>query len=142
MGFDPISSIMDLGKSLIERLIPDPAAKAAATQKLLEMQQAGELAHLAADTDLMKGQIEINKVEAASPLTFISGWRPAVGWVCAGGFAINYVVGPLMAWSCALLHRTFTPPLLDMSALMPLLMALLGLGIMRSVDKAQNVASK
>ena len=32
--------------------------------------------------ELAKGQLEVNKVEAASQSMFVAGWRPAVGWVC------------------------------------------------------------
>ena len=52
-----LSGLFDLGKGLIDRVLPDPAAKAAAQLELLKMQQAGDLAQLAADTDLAKLQI-------------------------------------------------------------------------------------
>ena len=38
------------------------------------------------DADLIKGQQEINKVEAAHASIFVAGWRPALGWT--GGVAI------------------------------------------------------
>jgi hypothetical protein len=88
MAFDPLSSLLDVGKALIDKLIPDPQAKAAATQKLLEMQQNGDLAVIAA-------QSHINEIEAANPNLFVSGWRPAVGWVCVFGFAVM-CFAPLM----------------------------------------------
>ena len=31
--------------------------------------------------ELAKGQLEVNKVEAASKSMFVAGWRPAVGWI-------------------------------------------------------------
>ena len=142
MGFDPLTSLFDLGKTLIEKLIPDPTAKAQAAQRLLDMQQSGELARLAADTDLAKGQLEINKIEAASPLTFISGARPAIMWVCGAGLAVEYFVGPLIAWGSALFQHPITAPHADMNSLLPLLMSLLGLGAMRSFDKYNGTASK
>ena len=55
-----LSGLFDLGKGLIDRLFPDPAAKAAAQLELLKMQSAGELAHLAAETDLAKLQVQVN----------------------------------------------------------------------------------
>ena len=32
--------------------------------------------------ELAKGQLEVNKVEAAHKNLFVAGWRPAVGWSC------------------------------------------------------------
>jgi hypothetical protein len=142
MGFDPLSALLDLGGKLIDKILPDPAAKAAAIQKLAELKQSGDLAVLAAETELMKGQMDINKIEAASPLTFVSGGRPFVIWVCGSGLAVQFVIGPLFAWGSALFGHPMVAPSLDMAAMMPLLFGLLGLGTMRSIEKVQGVASK
>ena len=32
-------------------------------------------------------QIEVNKVEAASSSVFVSGWRPAIGWIGVAAMA-------------------------------------------------------
>ena len=45
----PIAALLDVGSKLIDKLIPDPEAKARAQVQLLEMQQKGELAQLQAD---------------------------------------------------------------------------------------------
>jgi hypothetical protein len=45
----PLAAIFDIGSKLIDKLIPDPSAKAEAQQKLLELQQQGRLAELQAD---------------------------------------------------------------------------------------------
>ncbi len=134
MAFDPVTSVLDVGKSLIERLIPDPKAKAEATQKLLEMQQSGDLAVIAA-------QSKINEIEAASPNMFIAGWRPAVGWVCVLGLAIT-VFSPLLSWGAALAKHPVTVPPIPMDALMTLLIGMLGLGGMRTVEKLQNAEGR
>ena len=62
---------------LIDKIIPDPQAAADAKLKMLELAQTGELAVLQAETQLAQGQIDVNKVEAASDSLFKSGWRPA-----------------------------------------------------------------
>ena len=47
--------------------------------KLAELEaKALELEGLA-----QKAQTDINLVEAQNPKLFVSGWRPAVGWLCA-----------------------------------------------------------
>jgi hypothetical protein len=127
MAFDPISSLLDVGKTLIDKLIPDPQAKAAATQKLLEMQQNGDLAVIAA-------QSHINEIEAGNANLFVAGWRPAVGWVCALGFAIM-CFSPLLSWAAALAGHPVVVPAIPTEGLMTILIGMLGLGGMRTVEK-------
>jgi hypothetical protein len=57
------------------------------------MQQAGDLAQLAADTDLAKLQIQTNIAEAAGNW-FTAGWRPCIGWVCGAGLAYAALIEP------------------------------------------------
>jgi hypothetical protein len=52
MAFDPVSSLLDIGGKLIDRLIPDPEAKARAQLELAKMGQDGELAKMANETKL------------------------------------------------------------------------------------------
>lgn len=54
MAFDPVSAIFDVGGKLIDKLIPDPQAKAKAQLDLLQMKQNGELAALQADSTEMQ----------------------------------------------------------------------------------------
>lgn len=45
----PLASLLDIGGKLIDKLIPDPEAKAKAQAELLKMQQDGRLAELQSD---------------------------------------------------------------------------------------------
>lgn len=130
-----IGGVLGIGKDLVDRLIPDPAAKAAALQKLAELNQTGELAKLASVTDLMKGQLAVNAAEAASGSLFVAGWRPLVGWVCGAGLASQYVIGPFFTWGTLLANHPTPYPVLDLSTMMPLLVGMLGFGYMRTMDK-------
>lgn len=47
---EPISAILGVGMKLLDKFFPDPEAKAKAQLELLQMQQNGELAQIAADT--------------------------------------------------------------------------------------------
>jgi len=75
MAFDPVSAAFDVGGKLIDRLWPDPSQRDAAKLKLMELQQSGALAQLAAETELSKGAAEIVKAEAAGGF-LASSWRP------------------------------------------------------------------
>jgi hypothetical protein len=135
MALDPISAALDLGNTLISRIFPDPAQAADAKLKLLELQQNGELATMTAQTD-------INKEEAKSASIFVSGWRPAIGWVCALALFYQYLLKPLAIG----LLPTFgivAPPLPGLDDnLWQLMMGMLGMGGLRTFEKVQGVASK
>jgi hypothetical protein len=98
-------------------------------------------------TDL--AQVDINKIEAASTSVFVSGWRPAVGWVGVAGLAYQFLGYPLMQWVWAfgqgvdiIPKGLAAPPDLQVEQLMTLLAGLLGFGGMRSFEKSRGVAAK
>lgn len=53
----PLGAVFELGNKLIDRFLPDPEQKAAAQFKLLEMQQNGDLAKMANDTEITKAYL-------------------------------------------------------------------------------------
>ncbi len=91
-----VTDLLTIGLKVVDRVLPDPAAKQAAQLELLKMQQQGDLAQLAADTDLAKGQLAVDQAEAANPNLFVSGWRPFIGWVCGSGLAFQFMVHPVL----------------------------------------------
>lgn len=141
-GFDPISAALDIGGKLIDRLWPDPTQAAAAKLELIKMQQSGELAKLTAETDLAKGQQATNTAEATNPSIFVSGWRPAIGWVCALGLFSQFIVRPFAEFGAHILGKVIEYPSLDLGTLTTLLFGMLGLGALRTTEKLKGVASK
>lgn len=112
--------------SLLDKFIEDKDQRNALAHEISTMadRHAQELA---------KGQLEVNAVEAAHKSLFVSGWRPAIGWIC--GFALMYstILAPILGiW--------FTVPSVDSSLLTSVLMGMLGLGAMRTVEKTKSVA--
>ena len=104
-----------------------------------------EQARLDQATDL--SQIEVNKVEAASASGFVSGWRPAVGWVGVAGLGYQFLGYPLLQWlwtfgqGVDLIPKGLaSPPNLQTDQLMVLLSGLLGFGGMRSFEKSRGVS--
>ena len=53
----PLTAILDIGGKIIDRLIPDPTAKAQAQVELLKLEQSGELAKMANDTEITKAYL-------------------------------------------------------------------------------------
>lgn len=134
-----LSGLFDLGKGLIDRLFPDPAAKAAAQLELLKMQQNGDLAQLAAETDLAKLQIQTNIEEAKSTNWWVAGWRPAIGWVCGAGLAYAALVEPFARFAAKVWFGYAGDfPVIDTDLTLQILMGMLGLGAMRSLEKVKG----
>ena len=135
-----LSGLFDLGKGLLDRLFPDPAAKAAAQLELLKMQQTGELAQLAADTDLAKLQIQTNIEEAKSTNWFVAAWRPFIGWTCGAGLAYAALVEPFARFAAKVwFGYTGEFPAIDTDLTLQVMMGMLGLGAMRSAERIKGV---
>ena len=75
-----LESLLGIGNTLIDRLIPDPAQKAEAQLKLAQMAQDGELAKMANETDLYKTEqnnvTERQKADMASDSWLSKNIRP------------------------------------------------------------------
>jgi len=122
------SGIGQLAKDLRTAITgKDPAKAAEIEAKLMELEYAAESA-----------QAIINLEEARNPNLFVSGWRPSVGWVCSAAMAWFYIVSPLVTWTAGLFGSSVQMPVVDLSTLYPLLLALLGMGGLRSFDKSQK----
>lgn len=136
-----LSGLFDVGKGLIERLFPDPAKAEAAKLELLKMQQSGELAELAAATDLAKAQIGVNLEEAKNASLLVSGWRPMVGWV--GAFALGYaaILEPFARFIAQVGFQYNGPfPVIDTDITMQVLFGILGLGGYRTIERVKGKA--
>jgi hypothetical protein len=136
------AAIIPVLGTLLDKVLPDANAAADAKLRVLELAQKGELAVLDADVKLAMGQLEVNKIEAADPSLFKSGWRPAVGWICVIGLAYEFLLRNLLPW----LFQGFglesfkALPSLDIEAMMTLLLGLLGLGGLRTYERVKNKA--
>jgi len=132
---DPISALLNIGNTLINKLFPDPAQAAQAQLALLKMQQDGELAAIS-------GQMEINKIEAGSSSVFVAGWRPFAGWVCGIGLAYVSIIEPVARLVATIVGYTGAFPNIDTTLTMQVLLGMLGMGGLRTLDKIKGVAAK
>ena len=139
MSFDPLSALFDLGKSAIEKIWPDPIKRAEELRKLEEMRQKGDMALLNAEVQLLVGQLEINKIEAASSNWFVSSWRPCIGWICGIGLLYASFIEPLMRFVASVVGYAGTFPVIDTSITMQVLLGMLGLAGMRTREKEKGV---
>jgi hypothetical protein len=139
---NPLSMVLEIGRSVINRVWPDPVQQAQAQLQFAELVQRGEFKALEADVSLALAQISNNTEDSKSGSTFRGGWRPFIGWTCGVGLAYQLVFMPLgnsfinflfaMSW----IPVTFRMDSLDTSTLMTLLTGMLGLGGMRTYERA------
>jgi len=116
---------------LLDKFIEDKDQKAMLAHKIATMSEEHH-------QDLMKAQIEVNKVEASNSNLFVSGWRPFVGWTCGLGMFGNFITIPFANFVLALLEINIVIPLVPLETMMPVLMGMLGLGAMRSYEKTRK----
>jgi hypothetical protein len=133
---DPISLGLNFITKIADKIWPDPATKAAGLLELERLRQTGELAYLTAETELAKGQLEINKAEAENANWFVSGWRPFVGWGCGFGLVYAALIEPFARFAAVVIFDYKDEfPVLDTTITTQVLFGMLGLGAMRSFDK-------
>ena len=69
----PLTALLDVGGKLIDKLIPDPEAKAKAQLELAQLAQSGELAKMANDTEVYKTE-QSNVTERWKSDNATDGW--------------------------------------------------------------------
>ena len=77
---------------------------------------------------------KLSLIEAGSRNVFIAGWRPAVGWICAAGIGFAFIGNPLL--------ERFVggdPVVVPLDMILELVMAMLGMGALRTVEKIKGV---
>ena len=119
--------------SLLDKFIEDKDQKAKLAHEISTMatRHAQELA---------KGQLEINKVEAQHRSMFVAGWRPFLGWGRSFAMIWHFVLVPLITFICAFAGMDIPDlPFFDMESLMTVLLGMLGLGGLRSFEKAKGL---
>jgi len=120
-----IDDAVAAGLQVLNKFIPDPEAKIKAEADLRD-----------ALLQIDQAQAQVNVAEAQTGSLFMAGWRPAIGWIGAGGLFYLYVFRPLaigLGWSGL--------PGLD-NGLYELVLSLLGFGGLRTYEKIKGVASK
>lgn len=82
-----------------------------------------------------KWQFELNLAQAGHRSLFVAGARPFIVWICGFGLANAFLINPWIQWI------TGSPgPELPTEIMMNLVVAILGLGALRTVEKVSGVA--
>jgi hypothetical protein len=126
MALDPLTAGLDLAGRVIDRIWPDKTEQEKAEMALL--------------VTTVQGQLAVNAAEAGHPSIFVSGWRPAIGWVCGGACAWNWIGLPIAKAALLFNGSELSLEQADLTEMLPILIGMLGLGGLRTYEKAQGVA--
>jgi len=130
-----VGSLVPALFDLVDDLFTSDEERAEAKRKLYELEQQGRLA-----------QIAVNMQEAQSESVFVSGWRPAVGWICGFAFFYAFILQPFMTFIAVISEVPKevleTLPDLDLGTMMPVLLGMLGLAGARTFEKKHGANKK
>ena len=91
------------------------------------------------DAKLKEKQLDINKAEASHRSVFVSGWCPFLGWVSGLSIGYVYLFQPILDMILQMFGVEVDWVVLDLGQLMPLVLGMLGLGGLRSFEKAKGL---
>lgn len=135
MALPILGDIIDAVSNLAGKAIVDKDKKNEILYKLEELKdKSDERFH----QELM-GQVEINKVEAASSSLFVAGWRPFIGWVGGAGLAWSFIVGPTVEYTSRFLGYTGELPEFNFEQLIAIVLAMLGVSAGKTVERIYKV---
>lgn len=111
--------------------------KAALNLAARKLDQAGVLA-----------QLDVQKTMLSHRSTFVAGGRPALIWMCVAGIGLQVIVRVLIQWVLQIIEWATGSPVsapvlgaLEIDQLIAIVVAALGLGALRSKDKANGVTA-
>jgi hypothetical protein len=70
---------------------------------------------------------------------FVSGWRPFLGWISGLSIGYVYLFQPIFDMILQMFGVEVNWVVLDLGQLMPLILGMLGLGGLRSFEKAKGL---
>lgn len=126
-----LAPLLEVGKTLIDRFLPDPEKKREAEMELFRMAADGELKQVIA-------QLEINAREASHPSVWVAGWRPFFGWAGGVGFVYAVICQPMLSWAASIKGWP-VPPELNLDLLWVVVTGMLGIGGLRTFEKRAGV---
>jgi|TARA_R110000751_G_scaffold25092_3_gene68478 hypothetical protein len=121
-----LTSLIGPVTGLLDKWIPDADTKQKIAHEIATMSERHA-------QELSLAQIKLNTADAKGNW-FQSSWRPATGWVCVLGFAVNFLISPLSA------GFGVDIPQADTGTMLPVLMGMLGLAGNRTYERVKGVS--
>jgi len=86
----------------------------------------------------MQIYMHLNLAEAAYASVFVTGWRPAIGWVCALALVWAFLLQPVATWAISTFALGLPVPAIVSDHLFELVLAMLGMAGLRTFEKTKR----
>ena len=129
MNLNPFAGIAEGVMGGLDDLFTSDEERAKAALKIQEVLQKPHILQAMANIE-----------EAKHKSVFVAGWRPAIGWVCAIGLGYQFLILPFAGLINAYSLLPAELPSIQAAELTTLVMALLGLGGLRTFEKSKGLA--
>ena len=121
-------SVIGVAGKVLDKFVED---------KDLKTKLEAELKQQMISLDLAQTQANIE--QAKHPSIFVAGARPAIMWICALGLGWQFILAPISSWIIITWYTMVTLPVFETGELTCVVLALLGLGGMRTAEKWKGV---
>jgi hypothetical protein len=120
--------ILETGLKVIDELYDSPEEKREAELTLEKI-----------EAKLKEKQINVNIAEAKHKNIFVSGWRPAIGWVGAFALMFEFILSPSIEWYSKFSGLNLTAPEIQTGPLLAIVTSMLGVASLRSFEKSKGL---
>ena len=121
-------SVIGVAGKVLDKFVEDKDLKTKLTHELKSQIVSLDLA-----------QAQTNLEQSKHPSIFVAGARPAIMWICAFALGWQFIFAPIISWGLVIWYPIVELPSLQTAELTSLVLALLGLGGMRSFEKSKGV---
>ena len=121
-------SVIGVAGKVLDKFVEDKDLKTKLEAELKQQMISLDLAQTLANIE-----------QAKHPSIFVAGARPAIMWICALGLGWQFILAPISSWIILTWYPMVTLPMLETGELTSLVLALLGLGGMRTAEKWKGV---
>ena len=88
---------------------------------------------------LAEKQLDVNAKEAAHRSVFVSGWRPAIGWMGALALGFEFILSPGIEWYSKFAGLNLIAPEIQTGPLLAIVTSMLGVAGLRSFEKSKGL---
>ena len=88
---------------------------------------------------LAEKQLDVNVKEAGHRSIFVSGWRPAIGWMGALALGFEFILSPAIEWYAKFSGLDITAPEIQTGPLLAIVTSMLGVAGLRSFEKTKGL---
>lgn len=135
-----LKSLISPVSKLLDKVIPDADERQKAKVRLAELSNQSDEVFVELVAAANQSMHELNVIDAKSEDKFRTRWRPALGWICVVGLGWEFILRQFIVTAMVIAgHSKTLIPSLDLPAILGLTTTLLGMGMLRTVEKVKGL---